>query len=183
MNGSELALFGKLFATIAASFAEVATAANNNVFGVVVAFVVLLGLYFFYSRGQARRRYGLERLEVGAQSSTHPYRPPARLRVLTGPFKGKTVSFDSCILLGRDPNEAQLAFPSDRKISRSHCAVRFEPSQDRFRVKDLGSLNHTLLVRRNGDKSLLLPFVERGAAPGDRLVLAKKHEVILELAR
>ncbi|MBV9991155.1 MAG: FHA domain-containing protein [Alphaproteobacteria bacterium] len=183
MSGSELALFGKIFVAIAGAFAQVATAANDNVFGVIVAVVVLLGCYLLYVKGRTRRQYGRKSSGKSRPAQKSVYRPPARLRVLNGPFKGEVAVFDDCVLLGRDPSDAQLSFPSDPKVSRAHCAVRFEPSQKQFRVKDLGSMNHTLLVRRNGARIWLPPFIERGASPGDRLVLASRHEVLLELAR
>ena len=179
MSGPDFAAFGKLFVSIAEAFADVAKAANNNIFGVVIASVVLLGAYLLYARGRGRR---LEAPDAAADADVE-HRPSAQIRVLSGPLKGKVVLFNESVLLGRDPNEAQLAFPSDPKVSRSHCAVRFEPSADRFRVKDLGSRNHTLLVKGNGARIMLLPFIERGAVPGDRLVLARRHEVVLELSR
>ena len=209
MSGPDLEAFGKFFATIAGAFAQIATAANNNPTGVLVAIAVLLGAYIVYARRRrspdsqdlpagtapqlqlyrplARLRVlsrPLNSQELSAETAPHQvYRPSARLRVLSGPLKGEVLLFDGSVMLGRDPRKAQLTFPPNSLVSRSHCAVRFESAVNRFRVKDLGSKNRTLLVKGSGAKILLLPFIERGAAPGDRLVLARTHEVIMELAR
>ena len=58
---------------------------------------------------------------------------------------------DNGVTVGRDPMVCQIVMPSDSPgISRAHCTVRYEKSQQGFYVTDLSSANGTYLA--NGTK-------------------------------
>jgi serine/threonine-protein kinase len=98
------------------------------------------------------------------------------LRVLAGPYKGRTFSFSQhdTFLIGRTP-EAHLCLSEDRFFSRNHCLLEISPP--RCFLRDLGSTNGTFVngqkvgeaFLKNGDRiqggeSVLLVEVTAGAA-------------------
>ena len=71
---------------------------------------------------------------------------------VSGFFAGKTIEMPSGrpMIIGRDPQQAQLVFPSDmNEISRVHCIVTFDATSQTFTVEDR-STNGTFFV--NGQK-------------------------------
>ena len=71
---------------------------------------------------------------------------------VSGFFAGKTIEMPSGrpMIIGRDPQQAQLVFPSDmNEISRVHCIVTFDAASQTFTVEDR-STNGTFFV--NGQK-------------------------------
>lgn len=71
---------------------------------------------------------------------------------VSGFFSGKIIEIVSGrpILIGRDPQQAQLVFPSDMsEISRVHCIVTYDSTSQSFTVEDR-STNGTFFV--NGQK-------------------------------
>ena len=71
---------------------------------------------------------------------------------VSGFFAGKTIEMPSGrpMIIGRDPQQAQLVFPSDmNEISRVHCIVTFDSASQTFTVEDR-STNGTFFV--NGQK-------------------------------
>lgn len=71
---------------------------------------------------------------------------------VSGFFAGKTVEIVAGrpMMIGRDPQQAQLVFPSDMsEISRVHCIVTFDQASQTFTVEDR-STNGTFFV--NGQK-------------------------------
>ena len=71
---------------------------------------------------------------------------------VSGFFAGKTIEIapGRPMLIGRDPQQAQLVFPSDMsEISRVHCIVTFDAASQTFTVEDR-STNGTFFV--NGQK-------------------------------
>ncbi|HWR31454.1 MAG TPA: trypsin-like peptidase domain-containing protein [Negativicutes bacterium] len=71
---------------------------------------------------------------------------------VSGFFAGKTIEMSSGrpMIIGRDPQQAQLVFPSDMsEISRVHCIVTFDTASQTFTVEDR-STNGTFFV--NGQK-------------------------------
>lgn len=71
---------------------------------------------------------------------------------VSGFFAGKTVEIPAGrpVIIGRDPQQAQLVFPSDmNEISRVHCIVTFDAASQTFTVEDR-STNGTFFV--NGQK-------------------------------
>lgn len=77
----------------------------------------------------------------------------ARLSVLSGPFAGKTIEFDSAkFLVGRE-EDCDLR-PDSRLISRHHCV--FLQDGYTLRLRDLGSKNGTFAngTRINGAVTL-----------------------------
>jgi hypothetical protein len=71
---------------------------------------------------------------------------------VSGFFAGKTIEISPGrpMLIGRDPQQAQLVFPSEMsEISRVHCIVSFDASSQTFTVEDR-STNGTFFV--NGQK-------------------------------
>ena len=71
---------------------------------------------------------------------------------VSGFFAGKTIEMPSGrpMSIGRDPQQAQLVFPSDmNEISRVHCIVTFDAASQTFTVEDR-STNGTFFV--NGQK-------------------------------
>ncbi|MBI5490857.1 MAG: GGDEF domain-containing protein [Deltaproteobacteria bacterium] len=94
-----------------------------------------------------------------ALASTQQTRP--LLFVLDGPRLGDRIPLSGTrILLGRS-EECPICLP-DESISSRHLEIIAEPN-DRFRVRDLGSLNGTLV---NGER-----ITQCVLAPGDRLVV------------
>lgn len=89
------------------------------------------------------------------------------LRGISGVYQGADVPFDGKpIVLGRDPNAANLVFPSDtRGVSSRHCVVKFEDS--RFYVEDCWSTNGTFLA---GGKAVT-PGKAVEVKPGTRFYL------------
>ena len=71
---------------------------------------------------------------------------------VSGFFAGKTIEIapGRPMLIGRDPQQAQLVFPSEMsEISRVHCIVTFDAASQTFTVEDR-STNGTFFV--NGQK-------------------------------
>ena len=71
---------------------------------------------------------------------------------VSGFFAGKTIELPSGrpMIIGRDPQQAQLVFPSDMsEISRVHCIVTFDAAGQTFTVEDR-STNGTFFL--NGQK-------------------------------
>ena len=71
---------------------------------------------------------------------------------VSGFFAGKTIEMQSGrpLIIGRDPQQAQLVFPADmNEISRVHCMVTFDAASQTFTVEDR-STNGTFFV--NGQK-------------------------------
>ena len=70
------------------------------------------------------------------------------LRVLAGPYTGRTFSFNQhdTFLIGRSP-DAHLCLSEDRFFSRNHCLLEISPP--RCFLRDLGSTNGTFV---NGAK-------------------------------
>src|SRR4030081_2154033 len=66
------------------------------------------------------------------------------LRVLAGPYTGRTFSFNQhdTFLIGRNP-DAHLYLPNDRFFSRNHCLLEISPP--RCFLRDLGSTNGTFV--------------------------------------
>jgi DNA-binding beta-propeller fold protein YncE len=86
--------------------------------------------------------------------------PGARLRVVSGPLRGRALDLDSALVLGRrEPGDGNLG--GDEELSRRHASLTRSPD-GRIVVEDLGSTNGTLV---NGAR-IAGPKVLR---PGDRL--------------
>ncbi|MHC1761982.1 MAG: trypsin-like peptidase domain-containing protein [Negativicutes bacterium] len=71
---------------------------------------------------------------------------------VSGVFAGKTIEMPNGrpMIIGRDPQQAQLVFPSDmNEISRVHCIVTFDAASQTFTVEDR-STNGTFFA--NGQK-------------------------------
>lgn len=66
------------------------------------------------------------------------------LRVLAGPYAGRTFTFDQhdTFLIGRSPS-AHMHLPNDRFFSRNHCLLEIAPP--RCFLRDLGSTNGTFV--------------------------------------
>ena len=86
------------------------------------------------------------------------------------------------VILGRDPQQAQLVFPSNAEdISRTHTVVKYDASSQSFLVEDR-STNGTFLV--TGER--LKPGEVRRLHAGDRFYLSDNRnmfEVRLENVR
>ena len=71
---------------------------------------------------------------------------------VSGFFAGKSIEVAAGrpMIIGRDPQQAQLVFPADmNEISRVHCIVTFDPASQTFMIEDR-STNGTFFV--NGQK-------------------------------
>ena len=71
---------------------------------------------------------------------------------VSGFFAGKTIELSNgrSLMIGRDPQQAQLVFPSDmNEISRVHCIITFDAVSQTFTVEDR-STNGTFFA--NGQK-------------------------------
>jgi hypothetical protein len=122
------------------------------------------------------------RLVGGGQPSPSPVRdypsPPrdARVAVLrgrTGEFAGKRIELNGApILIGRDPQQCQLAFPrSTGDISKRHCTLRYEAASRDFLLEDCGSVNGTF-VMSNGKGERLASGQSRRLKSGDQFYLS-----------
>ena len=109
------------------------------------------------------------------------------LRVLAGPYTGRTFSFNQhdTFLIGRNP-DAHLCLSEDRFFSRNHCLLEISPP--RCFLRDLGSTNGTFVngapvgeaFLKNGDQiqggeSVLLVEVTAGGTPGGIIAPAETH--------
>ena len=76
------------------------------------------------------------------------------LKVLAGPYMGRTFSFDQhdTFLIGRNP-DAHLCLPDDRFFSRSHCLLEISPP--RCFLRDLGSTNGTFVNTQRVNEAFL----------------------------
>ncbi|HBS58028.1 MAG TPA: hypothetical protein DEA44_02035 [Firmicutes bacterium] len=102
---------------------------------------------------------------------------------LNGQFAGSVVELGvQAVILGRDPQQAQLVFPSNAEdISRTHTVVKYDASSQSFLVEDR-STNGTFLV--TGER--LKPGEVRRLHAGDRFYLSDNRnmfEVRLENVR
>lgn len=112
-----------------------------------------------------------------------PSGPKPFLVGLSGQFAGSIVEIgEQAVILGRDPQQAQLVFPSDAaEISRTHTVVKYDASSQSFLLEDR-STNGTFLI--TGER--LKAGEVRRLHSGDRFYLSdEKHlfEVRLENAR
>src|SRR6185295_6187424 len=82
------------------------------------------------------------------------------LRVLAGPYSGRTFAFEQhdTFLIGRSP-DAHMHLPDDRFFSRNHCLLEIAPP--RCFLRDLGSTNGTFVNHER--------VVEAFLKSGDRL--------------
>lgn len=100
------------------------------------------------------------------------------LRVLAGPYQGRTFTFDQpdTFLIGRT-DDSHLCLPEDKFFSRHHCLLEVNPP--RCLMRDLGSTNGTFVNGRRvseaflksgdriqGGETVLLVEVNAAEAPG-----------------
>ena len=140
---------------------------NPMVIGGAVVVIILLGVVGFM---MSRKKSPPPTMQMPMQPQMHPQQiplgaPPAapkptvaaavRHSTVTGVsgfFAGKTIEMPSGrpMIIGRDPQQAQLVFPSDmNEISRVHCIVTYDATSQTFTVEDR-STNGTFYV--NGQK-------------------------------
>lgn len=77
------------------------------------------------------------------------------LEVLSGPLDGKSWSFESEIIIGRDDSSAQACLTLDRYVSRRHARVHAD--DDGLMLEDLESRNGTKLDGNAVHAELPLP--------------------------
>lgn len=135
---------------------------NPMIIGGVVVVLALLGIVgFVVSR---RKRSPAPQMQI-PQQQILPGQPPmgakptvaapvrhSTVTGVSGFFAGKTIEMPSGrpMIIGRDPQQAQLVFPSDMsEISRIHCIVTFDTASQTFTIEDR-STNGTFFV--NGQK-------------------------------
>ena len=140
---------------------------NPMVIGGAVVVIILLGVVGFM---MSRKKSPPPPMQMPMQPQMQPQQippgaPPAapkptvaaavRHSTVTGVsgfFAGKTIEMPSGrpMIIGRDPQQAQLVFPSDmNEISRVHCIVTYDATSQTFTVEDR-STNGTFYV--NGQK-------------------------------
>jgi len=87
------------------------------------------------------------------------------------------------VILGRDPTQARIVFPSeDTAVSRRHCEIRFDSAVALFEVRDLGSRNGTFIANGPDPPRRLAPdVVERLPAGQNILVGSSRNRIVLEL--
>ena len=94
---------------------------------------------------------------------------PLQLQVLEGPQAGQELDLDGPVVVGRDPEGAQLVI-DDPEASRRHASLT--PEGQSLSVEDLGSTNGTFV---NGSRIAK----ERILIPGDRMMIGT---TVLEVA-
>ncbi len=135
---------------------------NPMVIGGAVVVLIILGIVGFM---MSRKKSSPQQMPMPMQPQQGPGAPPigpkpivaaaVRRSTVTGVsgfFAGKTIEMPSGrpMIIGRDPQQAQLVFPSDmNEISRVHCIVTFDAASQSFTVEDR-STNGTFFV--NGQK-------------------------------
>jgi len=85
---------------------------------------------------------------TAAAPQTRPVSKRSMISGISGFFAGKSMEIPAGrqMMFGRDPQQAQLVFPSDmNEISRIHCVVSFDAGSQSFVVEDR-STNGTFLV-------------------------------------
>jgi len=119
------------------------------------------------------------------QPAPTPGIPPLKpmLVGLNGQFAGSVLELGAqAVILGRDPQQAQLVFPSNAEdISRTHTVVKYDASSQSFLLEDR-STNGTFLL--TGER--LKPGEVRRLHSGDRFYLSDNRnmfEVRLENVR
>jgi pSer/pThr/pTyr-binding forkhead associated (FHA) protein len=93
------------------------------------------------------------------------------------------VAVSAKVVLGRDPIQAQIVFPSeDTAVSRRHCEISFNEATSQFEIRDLESRNGTFIVKDPGPPRRLVPDVVERVAPGQTvLVGSSRNRLVLEL--
>jgi S1-C subfamily serine protease len=141
---------------------------NPMVIGGVVVAVILLGIIgFMMSRKKPQQPMPMQMpMQPQMPPQQIPQGPPpaapkptvaaavkhSTVSGVSGFFAGKTIEVvpGRPMLIGRDPQQAQLVFPSEMsEISRVHCIVTFDAASQTFTVEDR-STNGTFFV--NGQK-------------------------------
>jgi DNA-binding NtrC family response regulator len=67
-----------------------------------------------------------------------------RVTLVAGPVRGPSTAttLDARLLsLGRDPTGERLLTLADEQASRNHAEISYEPAEDRYAIRDLGSRN------------------------------------------
>ena len=95
-----------------------------------------------------------------------------QLEVLNGPLDGKTWSFESEIIIGRDEAQAHACISTDRYVSRRHARLNVE--REGLMLTDLGSRNGIRLGGRSVGESVPL-------APGETFVVGRTELRVTEL--
>jgi hypothetical protein len=92
---------------------------------------------------------------------------------ISGYFAGRVVDLSQGhIAIGRDPQSAQLAYPSSKsRISRRHCIVQYEENSRRFIIEDT-STNGTYIYPQKRLKQGQPVYLE----PGTRFYLGEPKE-------
>jgi hypothetical protein len=136
---------------------------NPMVIGGVLLVVALLALMIFM---MTKKKSSSSPMQMPMQPQQFPQGPPVAapkptvavavkrttINGVSGFFAGKTIEIASGrpIMIGRDPQQAQIVFPSEMsEISRVHCIVTFDSASQTFTVEDR-STNGTFFV--NGQK-------------------------------
>src|SRR5437868_1138743 len=94
---------------------------------------------------------------------------PIQLQVVEGPQAGEQFDLDGQVVVGRDPESAQLVL-QDAEASRRHAELT--PAGQSLSVEDLGSTNGTFV---NGSRIAK----QRILIPGDQLTIGT---TVLEIA-
>jgi FHA domain len=131
----------------------------------------------------SRRDWSFRRT-VSATSHRAPNAQPGRIRILGGALAGMEVPVSARVILGRDPTQARIVFPSeDTAVSRRHCEIRFDSAVALFEVRDLGSRNGTFIANGSDPPRRLAPdVVERLPAGQNILVGSSRNRLVLELS-
>jgi hypothetical protein len=107
------------------------------------------------------------------------------IRVVEGALSGLEVPLSQPVVLGRDPDQAQVVFPADdTTVSRRHCDIRFDSTAGLFEVRDLGSSNGTFVVAGAEPPRRLPGNGRERLSPGQNILIGSpKNRLVLVLAR
>lgn len=83
--------------------------------------------------------------------------PSASIVGVTGQYMGVKVplSMQKDLVIGRDPESCNLVLDAGTSlVSRKHCCIHYSRSHQRYVVRDLNSVNGTLIVRGSSEKQV-----------------------------
>ena len=150
---------------------------------VTTAVALLLAVGGILVMTSSRREWSFRRA-VSANSHRAPNAQAGRIRILGGVLAGMEVPVSARVILGRDPTQARIVFPSeDTAVSRRHCEIRFDSAVSLFEVRDLGSRNGTFIANGSDPPRRLAPDVAEQLAPGQNILVgSSRNRLVLELS-
>jgi hypothetical protein len=148
---------------------------------VIVVVGAGLGLAILTAAIALRRRYRRRPAAPGAPAMpARGDRPRGIVRVIEGSLSGMEVTVTAALIVGRDPQQAQLVFPAgEAKVSRRHCEIRYDSATGLFEVRDCGSTHGTFIAEGSAPPRRLGANVPERLGPGKKLLVGGSANCLL----